>query len=350
MAANRPMAVATSASEIPGATMASVACCTLPSEEKALMIPHTVPNSPTYGLVLPTVARVARLCSSRSISFSCATRMAPPEPSSNWSAPVTLCRRRANSRKPNSKMPAMPVAPPCDSMARYSCARSSPDQKRLSKRSASRRARPIARLLPKMMAHELSDASSRMPMTICTGTLACTMSLRIDNCSPMRDALCAQRLEQKLRQAFGPQGARIHAGDPHVRLHEQVVAACQRGSCAIDTLHEAQRGGAFGLRLAGDLQLIIEARRRAVVHAQTHHGKHDAAVTRQLPLRVPLRAQPLGAGTLKEAQVIGVIDDATAVGVFPIDPRRPGKAAHRGSSNSCRVAAARSGAFRPRCR
>ena len=46
MAANRPMAVATSASEMPGATIASVACCTFPSPEKALMMPHTVPNRP----------------------------------------------------------------------------------------------------------------------------------------------------------------------------------------------------------------------------------------------------------------------------------------------------------------
>ena len=70
--------------------MASVACWTLPSDENALMIPHTVPNSPTYGLVLPTVASVARLCSSRSISLSCATRIARREPSSSWSPPLAL--------------------------------------------------------------------------------------------------------------------------------------------------------------------------------------------------------------------------------------------------------------------
>ena len=33
------------------------------------MMPQTVPNSPTYGLVLPTVASVARPCSRRSISL-----------------------------------------------------------------------------------------------------------------------------------------------------------------------------------------------------------------------------------------------------------------------------------------
>src|SRR5688572_24770880 len=51
IAANKPMAVATSASAIPGATMASVTCCTFPIEVNAFMIPHTVPNNPTYGPV-----------------------------------------------------------------------------------------------------------------------------------------------------------------------------------------------------------------------------------------------------------------------------------------------------------
>src|SRR5256886_4104725 len=36
---------------------------------------------------------------------------------------------------------------------------------------------------------------------------------------------------------------------------------------------------------------------------------------------------------LEEAQVVGVIDDAAAVGVLPVDARRPAEHAHRGSSN-----------------
>ena len=47
IAANRPMAVATSASAMPGATCASVAWPTFASPRNAFMIPHTVPNSPT---------------------------------------------------------------------------------------------------------------------------------------------------------------------------------------------------------------------------------------------------------------------------------------------------------------
>jgi hypothetical protein len=47
MAANRPMAVATSASAMPGATLARVTYCRAPRPVNACMIPHTVPNSPT---------------------------------------------------------------------------------------------------------------------------------------------------------------------------------------------------------------------------------------------------------------------------------------------------------------
>ena len=59
-----------SASAMAGATTASVACCTFPRPWNALMIPHTVPNSPTYGLVEPIVASVERFCSSGSVSRS----------------------------------------------------------------------------------------------------------------------------------------------------------------------------------------------------------------------------------------------------------------------------------------
>src|SRR6516165_4021575 len=296
MAANSPIAVATSASEIPGATIASVACCTLPSEAKALMMPHTVPNSPTYGLVLPTVASVARLCSSRSISFSCATRIARREPSSSCSLPAALCRSRANSRKPNSKMPAMPVAPPFDSIARYKVARSSPDQNRPSNRSASRRARPMMRRLRKMIAQELSDASSSSAMTICTGTLACTMSFRIESGSPIGNRLGGHGFAQELRQTARAKCRGVHTGDAHLRLDQQLRAPRHRG--AVDALRKAQRRGTFRDRCAGDLELIIESRRCAVIDLYAHHGKENPRLACESQLRVPLRTQPLGARAL----------------------------------------------------
>ncbi len=110
IAANRPIAVAISASAMAGATVASVACCTLPRAWNAVRMPQTVPNRPTYGLVEPIVASVERFCSSRSVSFICATFMARRLPSSSCAPARPSCVfSRENSRKPETKMPAMPV-------------------------------------------------------------------------------------------------------------------------------------------------------------------------------------------------------------------------------------------------
>ena len=57
IAANRPMAVAISASAIPGATTARLAEPARPMPWKALMIPITVPKRPMNGAALPVVAR-----------------------------------------------------------------------------------------------------------------------------------------------------------------------------------------------------------------------------------------------------------------------------------------------------
>ena len=87
------------------------------------------------------------------------------------------------------------------------------------------------------------------------------------------------------------------------------------------------------------LQLVIEARRGAVVDLQAHHREQDARARAPAACcEWPSDAQPLGARALEEAQVVGVVDDAAAVGVFPVDACRPGERAHRASSNSCRLA------------
>src|SRR3984885_16131585 len=142
-------------------------------------------------------------------------------------------------------MPAMPVAPPCASMARYSCARSSPDQKRPSKRSASRRARLMMRRLRKMIAHEVSEASSRMAITICTGTLACAISLTIDSGPPMRRLLRRQHREQELRQPARLEAAGVDARDAQLRLQQQPGRRRAIACLAVDALHEVQRGRAL---------------------------------------------------------------------------------------------------------
>ena len=55
--AAKPAAVAMSASEMPGATTASVAEPLAPMPRNAVIIPQTVPNSPMKGQALPVVAR-----------------------------------------------------------------------------------------------------------------------------------------------------------------------------------------------------------------------------------------------------------------------------------------------------
>src|ERR1700755_660669 len=56
IAATRPIAVASNASAIPGATTARLVVCDFEMPIKLFMMPHTVPNSPTKGEVAPMVA------------------------------------------------------------------------------------------------------------------------------------------------------------------------------------------------------------------------------------------------------------------------------------------------------
>ena len=56
MAATRPIAVASSASAMPGATTARLVVCDFEMPIKLFMMPQTVPNSPTKGDVAPMVA------------------------------------------------------------------------------------------------------------------------------------------------------------------------------------------------------------------------------------------------------------------------------------------------------
>ena len=74
MAAASPAAVATSASEIPGATTARLAEPLWPIPLKEFMIPHTVPNKPMNGVVFPVVAKKGTICVSRVISVFIARR------------------------------------------------------------------------------------------------------------------------------------------------------------------------------------------------------------------------------------------------------------------------------------
>ena len=73
MAATRPIAVANSASAMPGATTASEVFFDAAIDWKLVMMPQTVPNRPTKGPAEPTVARTSRRLSSRSTSRAMVT-------------------------------------------------------------------------------------------------------------------------------------------------------------------------------------------------------------------------------------------------------------------------------------
>src|SRR5688572_28176412 len=189
---------------------------------------------------------------------------------------MPLCLRRANSRKPNSKMLDMPVAPPRLSICRYSAVRSPPFQKLFSKFSASSCARDSSARLRKMMVQENSDASSSSPMTPCTIGLACKTRRTIE--SSLSIAYLRTGLQgDEFRQRPGTESLRVDAGDADVAFGEQHVAAP-------DLLREADRGLAFRHRHAGDAQLVVEPRGLAVVHFHLGHGEHVAVGAGELAL------------------------------------------------------------------
>ena len=57
IAANNPIPVATKASDMPGATALIVAWVASDNPWNEVMIPHTVPSNPIYGLTDPTFAK-----------------------------------------------------------------------------------------------------------------------------------------------------------------------------------------------------------------------------------------------------------------------------------------------------
>src|SRR5579864_7425883 len=100
-----------------------------------------------------------------------------------------------------------------------------------------------------MIAQEASEASSRIAMTICTGTLASTMIRMTDNCSLIQHRLlqCGalrrrglrDRRAQEFGQPFGPQAGRIDAGDLDARPHQQPFA---RGSGVPQAMYALSEG------------------------------------------------------------------------------------------------------------
>src|SRR4051812_39601000 len=212
------------------------------------------------------VARFARLSSRRSISLSWPTRIARRAPSSNWSAGMPPCLRRANSRNPNSKMLDMPVAPPRPSICRYSAVRSPPFQKLFSKLSASSVALESNERLRKMMAQDMSEASASSPITTCTTGLAFTTSLTMESSFSIGNLRVRS---DEIRQRPRPERLRVDAHHAHFTVGHH-------GALARDHLLEADRGAAFGHGDAAHGEIIVEARGFTVVHVRLGHREHVA--------------------------------------------------------------------------
>src|SRR3954469_13537236 len=210
------------------------------------------------------VARFARLSSRRSISLSWPTRIARRAPSSSWSAGIPLCLSRANSRKPNSKMLDMPVAPPRPSICRYSAVRSPPFQKLFSKLSASSVAFDSNERLRKMMAQDISEAIASNPMTTCTTGLALITSLTMESSFSIGNL--------RVRSDEIGQGSRAERAG--VDAHHAHFTIGHHGTVARDHLLEADRGAAFWHGHAAHGEIVIEPRGFTVVHVRLGHREH----------------------------------------------------------------------------
>ena len=171
MAANKPMAVAISASAMPGATMASVACCTLPSASEGT---HDAPDRAEQAHVGTGRAdwwrALARLLL-EPLDFAAAVRRASrgvrlPATASGGMPP---CLRRRELAKPELEDARHAGGAAAALDLAIQRGRSPPFQKLSSKRSASScGASTAATRLRKMMVQDNSDASISRPMTTCT--------------------------------------------------------------------------------------------------------------------------------------------------------------------------------------
>src|SRR5580704_9644776 len=253
------------------------------------MMPQTVPNKPTYGLVEPTVASIARFCSNRSSSRSCATRIARRAPSNSCSAGIPCWRSRLNSPNPDSKMLCKPVPErPLVSMVRYKVARSPPDQNAVSNFSAWRRERPITALLRRMTAQEATDAISSSATTTCTMGLASSTMLQTDKSlgiAPLREKI--------LGDGTRLQRAGIEAGNPHGGIDQLLAAPHNR-------LAKMYCGTCQAFKCSRDKNFIMQHRGPQEIDGNIYHDKLQLAFRAQLLLIHPQRPQPVGPAALQE--------------------------------------------------
>src|SRR5512134_863385 len=320
MAANRPRAVATSASAMPGATCASVACCTLARPRKACMMPHTVPNRPTYGLTEPVVARNDRRRSSWSISRWKVARMARRAPSTM--SPVSEPRwflSLANSRKPASKMRSrLPMVCRLLTAPWYRRLRSLPPQNSRSKLSVCRRARPMANHLLKMNSHDMNDTTASSAITPLTTGLAPRMSTQMSRSVVTFTASAGEPRGERRGQGSGLEIVAAHARRLDHRLGHRFLGA-QRA------LPQAKVGVLAFHDFHGDAQRVVQPRAAQEIDLRAPHDELQPVLGGQALLVDAEAAQPLGARALEIAQVVGIVDDAAEIGVLVVHPHRPGE-------------------------
>ncbi|CCV04571.1 exported hypothetical protein [Mesorhizobium metallidurans STM 2683] len=115
IAATRPIAVASSASAMPGATTARLVVCACEMPMKAFMMPQTVPNRPTKGAVEPIVAStpvprdMRRAAAASMRDRREVTRSFSPSPDTCSSAPAESAASSSAAR--TSRAPGPPVWP-----------------------------------------------------------------------------------------------------------------------------------------------------------------------------------------------------------------------------------------------
>src|SRR5690348_4314661 len=311
-----------------GATTAMVTSFISPRPWNAPMMPHTVPNRPTYGLIEPTLARNSRLRSSKPISRVPATCMARSEPSITLRVSCVLrWRWRANSRKPDSKMFSMPplLAPPLLT-SRNNWARSPPDQKRSSNASASSIAALVWVYLRMMITQDRNEKTSSTSSTSCTGRLESPISVKMFNPPFIACRFSASRLGLSSKCRFGNQISRnrcgthalnIDASYPHLRADQAASVGLR------DRLDEQDTGCAPFFDFDRYRQFIIQQGwlEEINLHVAHHEGQSGGLLERHLVDAE--RTHPLAAGSFHETQVAGVVDHAAGIGVFPVHPHRP---------------------------
>src|ERR1700730_12122897 len=173
MAAIRPIAVANSASAMPGATTASEVFLEAAIDWKLDMMPHTVPNRPTKGPAEPTVASTKSRRSSRSSSRAIETfmtfsiRICSPAKDRAW-----LSNDRFHSRIAATKQAAIDCVGLAES-ARYRSSIDCPDQTACSKRSIARLVRAYRNILSIAIAHTQTEQASSPSITDLTTQCAC---------------------------------------------------------------------------------------------------------------------------------------------------------------------------------